>query len=62
MKLSAWAKKMGIRYQTAWRWFRNGKIIEESEAGGAIDELARTIGDSGLEPWMGMEALLQVGE
>ena len=26
MKLSAWAKKMGISYQTAWRWFRDGKI------------------------------------
>ena len=29
---------------------------------GAIDELARTIGDSGLEPWMRMEAHLLVGE
>ena len=29
---------------------------------GAIDELARTIGDSGLEPWMKMEAHLLVGE
>jgi len=29
---------------------------------GAIDELARTIGDSGLEPWMRMEAHLRGGE
>ena len=29
---------------------------------GAIDELARTIGDSGLEPWMKMETHLLVGE
>jgi len=29
---------------------------------GAIDELARTIGDSGLEPWMRMETHLLVGE
>ena len=28
---------------------------------GAIDELARTIGDSGLEPWMRMEATQLVG-
>ncbi|MCW3140645.1 MAG: hypothetical protein N2V72_00475 [Methanophagales archaeon] len=28
---------------------------------GAIDELARTIDDSGLEPWMKMEAHLLVG-
>jgi len=26
MKLSAWAKRMGITYKTAWRWFREGKI------------------------------------
>ena len=26
VKLSAWARKMGISYQTAWRWFRDGKI------------------------------------
>jgi len=29
---------------------------------GAIAELARTIGDSGLEPWMKMEAHLVAGE
>jgi len=26
MKLSAWAKRMGITYKTAWRWFKEGKI------------------------------------
>jgi predicted site-specific integrase-resolvase len=26
MKLSAWAKKQGISYVTAYRWFRGGKI------------------------------------
>lgn len=26
MKLSAYAKQMGVRYETAWRWFRDGKI------------------------------------
>lgn len=26
MKLSDYAKKMGVRYETAWRWFRDGKI------------------------------------
>jgi predicted site-specific integrase-resolvase len=26
MKLSAYAQKMGVRYETAWRWYRDGKI------------------------------------
>jgi len=26
MKLSDWAREMGIGYQTAWRWFKEGKI------------------------------------
>lgn len=26
MKLSEYAKQMGVRYETAWRWFRDGKI------------------------------------
>jgi putative resolvase len=26
MKLSEYAKQHGIRYETAWRWFRDGKI------------------------------------
>ena len=26
MKLSEWAKKQGIHYQTAWKWFKGGKI------------------------------------
>lgn len=26
MKLSAWAKKQGICYQTAWRWVRDDKM------------------------------------
>src|SRR5262249_7856342 len=26
MKLSDYAKLMGVRYETAWRWFRDGKI------------------------------------
>jgi len=26
MKLSVWAKKQGISYQTAWRYFKAGKI------------------------------------
>ena len=24
MKLSGYAKQMGVRYETAWRWFRDG--------------------------------------
>ncbi|MGC8513140.1 MAG: IS607 family transposase [Acidimicrobiales bacterium] len=26
MKLSEWAEQEGIHYQTAWRWFREGKM------------------------------------
>jgi putative resolvase len=26
MKLSEYAKQHGVRYETAWRWFRDGKI------------------------------------
>src|SRR5437867_3033333 len=26
MKLSDYAKHQGVRYETAWRWFRDGKI------------------------------------
>jgi putative resolvase len=26
MKLSDYAHKMGVRYETAWRWYREGKI------------------------------------
>lgn len=26
MKLSEYANKMGVRYETAWRWYRDGKI------------------------------------
>lgn len=31
MKLSEWAKKQGISYRTAWRWFKQGKLPVESE-------------------------------
>ncbi len=26
MKLSAYAKQLGVNYRTAWNWFKNGKI------------------------------------
>ncbi len=26
MKLSEWAEREGVHYQTAWRWFRDGKM------------------------------------
>ena len=31
MKLSDWAKKQGITYRTAWRWFNEGKLPVEAE-------------------------------
>lgn len=38
MKLSSWAKKQGISYRTAWRWFKEGKlpVIVEQTATGTI--------------------------
>lgn len=27
MKLSAYAKRAGVRYETAWRWFKRGLIV-----------------------------------
>ena len=31
MKLSIWAKKQGISYRTAWRWYKEGKLPVEAE-------------------------------
>lgn len=31
MKLSDWAKKQGISYKTAWRWWKDGKLPVEVE-------------------------------
>jgi len=31
MKLSDWAKKQGISYQAAWKWWRDGKLPVEAE-------------------------------
>ncbi|MBU4302724.1 MAG: recombinase family protein, partial [Actinobacteria bacterium] len=31
MKLSDWAKEQGIAYQTAWRWFKDGKLPVPAE-------------------------------
>ena len=36
MKLSMWAKKQGVSYRTAWRWFKNGKLpvsVEQTSSG-----------------------------
>jgi len=36
MKLSIWAKKQGITYRTAWRWFKEGKlpvVAEQTKTG-----------------------------
>ena len=31
MKLSIWAKKQGVSYRTAWRWFKVGKLPVPAE-------------------------------
>jgi predicted site-specific integrase-resolvase len=32
MQLSDYAKQMGVRYETVWRWFRDGKIQGQHRA------------------------------
>lgn len=48
MKLSEWAKKMGVSYETAWRWKRDGKIPHPVETIGRTtivhDEVERRVG------------------
>lgn len=38
MKLSTWAKRKGISYRTAWRWFKEGKlpVVAEQTPTGTI--------------------------
>jgi predicted site-specific integrase-resolvase len=36
MKLSAYAKQIGVRYETAWRWFKTGKIAGYQIGSGTI--------------------------
>ena len=39
MKLSVWAKKQGISYKTAWRWWRDGTLpvhVEQMASGTVI--------------------------
>jgi putative resolvase len=45
MKLSTWAKKQGVSYRTAWRWFKENKlpvIAEQTKTGTILikDEIA----------------------
>jgi putative resolvase len=30
VKLSVWAKQQGVSYQTAWRWWKEGKLPVEA--------------------------------
>jgi len=36
MKLSVYARKMGVRYETAWRWFKQGHLAGEQLPSGTI--------------------------
>jgi putative resolvase len=36
MKLSAYAKKMGVSYRTAWNWWKAGKLLGRQMASGTI--------------------------
>ena len=36
MKLSAYARTMGMRYESAWRWFKQGHLPGEQLPSGTI--------------------------
>jgi predicted site-specific integrase-resolvase len=36
MKLSEYARKMGVRYETAWRWFKQGSVPGQQLPSGTI--------------------------
>jgi predicted site-specific integrase-resolvase len=36
MKLSVYARKMGVRYETAWRWFKQGHLPGQQLPSGTI--------------------------
>ena len=46
LKLSEWAKKQGISYKTAWRWWKAGQLpvpVEQMPSGTiVIRDIART--------------------
>ena len=46
MKLSVYARKLGVSYRTAWRWFKAGKIAGYQADSGTIivtDPTAETL-------------------
>ena len=48
MKLSEWAKQEGIHYQTAWKWFRDGKLpvpATRTPSGTILVEVPRNVGE-----------------
>ena len=40
MKLRDYARKMGVRYETAWRWFKQGHLAGQQLPSGTIVILA----------------------
>jgi putative resolvase len=36
MKLRDYARKMGVRYETAWRWFKQGHLAGQQLPSGTI--------------------------
>lgn len=55
MKLSCWAKKQGITYTTAWRWFKRGKMpvpAFKTATGTILVEEQATPGPARLDAWV----------
>jgi putative resolvase len=48
MKLSAYAKKLGISYKTAWRWYTDGKLDAYQTDSGTIVVRESVDGPSGI--------------
>ena len=50
MRLSEWAEREGVHYQTAWRWFRDGQLLVpavRTPSGTILVEVVRGDGRSG---------------
>lgn len=48
MKLSKWAELEGIHYQTAWRWFLDGRLSvpsTQTPSGTILVDVARSAGE-----------------
>jgi hypothetical protein len=51
MRLSEWAEREGVHYQTAWKWFRDGKLpvpARQTQTGVILVDVPRREGMAGV--------------